>query len=412
MRNAAATFGLAPAFFLACALVLVAGAGPPEALQEAERARAALLQTQREAAARAHGAQNEARRLADARVAAAAKLREAEAATAAAADHVADLAGRMHEARLRLADRSADLGPLLPLIERLSRYPSETLLAVPLPPEQAVRGVLVMQGVARELEFEAAGLRREQAEVAGLQAQIEAELPHLSQALATQSAQATALDQQIRQTEGVRRAAEDAATEAARRAAVEAARADGLRAAIARIEADQAAAEARARDEAATATRQRRDADAAAAHQRQVALARPAGNGVGEAHGALVVPVAGTVVRNFGEPTDGGAATGLSYQAPPSARVVSPCDGRVMFAGPFRSYGLLVIVDCGRSTHFVLAGLDRLDAAVGQVVQAGEPVGVMPGWDPKAGGPRPSLYVELRRGGEPVNPAPFLRGKG
>ena len=66
--------------------------------------------------------------------------------------------------------------------------------------------------------------------------------------------------------------------------------------------------------------------------------------------------------------------------------------------------------------HAVLAGLDRLDTPVGEAVQAGEPVGVMPGWDPKAGDPkggggRPGLYVELRRGGQPVDPSPWLRGK-
>ena len=89
--------------------------------------------------------------------------------------------------------------------------------------------------------------------------------------------------------------------------------------------------------------------------------------------------------------------------------MVAPCGGRVAFAAPFRSYGLLLIVDCGGGYHAVLAGFDRLDAKVGQQVAAGEPVGVMPGWEPGASGKRPSLYVELRRAGQPVNPAPWLR---
>jgi septal ring factor EnvC (AmiA/AmiB activator) len=122
--------------------------------------------------------------------------------------------------------------------------------------------------------------------------------------------------------------------------------------------------------------------------------------------------VAGTLVRGFGEATDTGPASGLSYQAPPAARVVSPCGGRVVFAGPFRSFGQLMIVDCGASDLFVLAGMDRLDARVGQTVQPGEPVGVMPNWDPRGPGTRPSLYVELRHAGQAVNPAPFLRAKG
>ena len=103
---------------------------------------------------------------------------------------------------------------------------------------------------------------------------------------------------------------------------------------------------------------------------------------------------------------------GLSYQSPPAARVLAPCGGRVAFAARFRSYGLLLIVDCGGGYHVVLAGFERLDVKVGQELAAGEPVGVMPDWEAGASGNRPSLYVELRRAGQPVNPAPLLRASG
>ena len=113
-------------------------------------------------------------------------------------------------------------------------------------------------------------------------------------------------------------------------------------------------------------------------------------------------------MRHFGDPTDAGAATGIAYQAAPAARVVAPCAGRVVYAGPFRSYGKLLILDCGRGYHVVLSGFDRLDAQVGQSIGAGSPVGVMPGWDPRATAARPALSVELRHAGEPINPLPFL----
>jgi septal ring factor EnvC (AmiA/AmiB activator) len=402
-------------------------AAPADQLREAEHARAALLQARRDADARRQTAEAEETRLARLRVAAAASLRAREEESGRIAAEVADLATRARDAQARLDVRARDLAPMLPLIERLSLYPSETLLAVDLPPEQALRGVLVLRFMSHELEADAVSLRREQADIAALRARLDGATRQLADAQAAQAHEEGALDAQIAAARAQARDAEDAGAEAARLGAAEASRADGLRAAIARIDAEHREAEARAREEAALATRQRRDADAARARERQAALARPAGPGVtatgvalasagGTNAGAgavrLTAPVAGFVVRGFGEAGDGGPTTGLSYEAPPAARVVSPCGGRVVFAGPFRSFGQLMIVDCGANDLFVLAGLDRLDARVGQAVQPGEPVGVMPGWDPRGTAPRPSLYVELRHAGQPVNPAPFLRAKG
>ena len=299
---------------------------------------------------------------------------------------------------------------MLPVLERLALFPAETMLAVPMPPEQAVRGALVLGGIARTLQDEARALRREQEAVMAARARLEAELPRWRAAQAAQAREAAALDAELRAAEADREAAEDDAAGAARRAAAQASRAEGLKSAIAKLEAEQRAAAAQARREAEQAVRQRRTAAAEAARSRQAALSTPAGPGLSDT-GSSAQPVAGTLVRGFGDRTDGGPSTGLAYQAAPGARVVAPCGGRVVFAGPFRSFGQLVIIDCGGGFHFVLAGFARIDSAVGRKVEAGAPVGVMPDWDPGAPGRRPSLYVELRRAGQAVNPAPFLRAR-
>ncbi len=395
---------------------LLAGAAPAptqQQLRESERARTALIQAQHDAGARAETAQAEEIRLAHERVDAAARLRGTEAATAEAASGVADLAARRREAEARLAERAAELAPLLPLAERLALYPAETLLAVPLSMDDAVRGVLVLRGMTRAIEADAAEVRAKQAEIAALQRRIDAELPRLAAAEAAQAQEAGLLDRRIAATRDNRRVAEDAGADAARRAAAEASHADSLRAAIARIEVETRAADARAA-EVRTAEVRTRAETLAQPHPRREALARPAAPEVipAIARGAMTSPVSGSVVRSFGEATDSGLATGISYQASPAARVVSPCGGRVVFAQPFRSFGQLIIVDCGGGDHIVLSGLDRLDVTVGQRVLAGEPVGVMPAWDPRGPAARPLLKLELRRGGSPVNPTPFLHARG
>jgi len=395
---------------LLLAAPLIAAASPAQRLQQAEQARAAGLAMQQETADRLHQAQEEERRLAATRVAAAARLREAENEAAAASSRVAELAARRAAAARRLGERAAALGPLLPLAERLALYPAETLLAVPGPPENSVRGLAVLRGLMGTLEREAAGLRAEQAEVEAAQREMDAELPRLHAAQASQAVQAAQLDRQIEAARIGRIRAEDAAVAAARRAAADAARADSLRTAIAAMQAARVRSEQQLRDDIAKAERQRRDAAVAKARRQQEEVTAPAGPGVRPGE-ATIMPVAGPVVRHWGERTEAGPATGIAFRAPPLGRVVAPCAGRIAFAGPFRSFGVLIILDCGGGYHFVLAGLDRLDVQAGNTVQAGEPVGVMPAWDPATPGPHPALYVELRREGQPVDPSPFLRSQ-
>jgi len=383
------------------------------ALQDAERAQAGQLAARKDADKRSARAAAEAQRLTADRIAAAAKLRQAEAATQAAAIRMDALAASKREAQAHLDARAKAMEPLLPLIERLSLYPTATLLAVPAPPEQTLRGLLVLRGLSHQLEQEARALRQDQATLDAATRALEAEAPKLAAAEAAQAAEAANLDRQIAEAQARRRQAETQAGDAAKHAAEEAAHADSLRSVLAELEAERKAAEARAREAAAKAEREKRLADAAVARRKEAALAHPTGGGtIGQsahAAGQLVAPVIGVVVRGWGDETDAGPATGVSYHAPPSARVVSPCGGRVVFANQFRSYGLLLIVDCGGDYHVVLAGFDRLDVRVGQTVEAGEPVGVMPAWEPGTAGTRPSLYVELRHDGQPVNPAPWLK---
>jgi septal ring factor EnvC (AmiA/AmiB activator) len=118
-------------------------------------------------------------------------------------------------------------------------------------------------------------------------------------------------------------------------------------------------------------------------------------------------------MRGWGDPENGEPATGQSYLTAPGAGVVAPCGGTVAFAEPFRGYGLLVIIDCGGGYHAVLAGMARLEVSAGLAIQVGNPVGAMREEEKIASAGaargRPVLYMELRKGGRPVDPAPWLR---
>jgi septal ring factor EnvC (AmiA/AmiB activator) len=406
------------ALLVALVPVVVFAASPREEetrrnLRDAERLSSEQLAARKDAADRAARAAAETLRLAHERVDAAAKLRQAETATEEAATKIDALAQRRRDAEQRVQTRAKAMQPLLPLIERLSLYPAETLLAVPASPDDALRGVLVLQGLSRQMEIETEALRRDQADADAAAEALRQATPKLTEAEAEQKREADALDQQIAAAHAEQAAAEAQANQAASQAAAAATRMDTLRSALTALDAQRRADEAKAREEAALAERQKNTVEAQAARGREAVAAHPTGagtiaSGTGP-HGQLQPPVIGVVVKGWGEQTDGGPATGVSYHAPPGAHVIAPCGGRVVFAESFRSYGLLLIIDCGGGYHVVLAGFDRLDVKLGQSLVAGEPVGVMPTWEPGSEAHRPALYVELRRDGTPVNPAPWLR---
>jgi septal ring factor EnvC (AmiA/AmiB activator) len=128
-------------------------------------------------------------------------------------------------------------------------------------------------------------------------------------------------------------------------------------------------------------------------------------------------PARGRIVTRFGQATeDQGQSKGVVIETRGAAQVVSPYDGQVVFAGPFRGYGLLLIIEHGEGYHTLLSGMERIDGAVGQHLARGEPVGVMGQSENSAnngGSPasKPLLYVEFRHNGQPINPLPWLTAR-
>lgn len=118
---------------------------------------------------------------------------------------------------------------------------------------------------------------------------------------------------------------------------------------------------------------------------------------------AWIVPVEGRLVSGFGERADAGLTNGIALAAAGGAQVVSPADGRIAFAGAYRGYGRIVIIEHEGGWTTLVTNLGRIAARVGEEVVQGSPLG-------NAGSGRPVLTVELRHAGAPVNPLELVRG--
>lgn len=143
-----------------------------------------------------------------------------------------------------------------------------------------------------------------------------------------------------------------------------------------------------------------------------------------EAKGRLALPAQGRRVLSYGDKTQyGGTSKGLVIETRYSAQVTSPCDGWIVYAGEFRSYGQLLIMNAGGGYHVLMAGLSQIDVQPGQFVLASEPVGTMSGAprtaqlavQPTGAGTgaaspqsnAPVIYVEFRKDGQPLDPDPW-----
>jgi murein DD-endopeptidase MepM/ murein hydrolase activator NlpD len=169
---------------------------------------------------------------------------------------------------------------------------------------------------------------------------------------------------------------------------------------------DAAEAERRARRFAAEARNLRELAQRVAAGRRR---GNGSGSGADIVPAAWLAPAAGRISREFGERVaEGPAAQGVALRTRAGAQVVAPANGEVAYAGLFRSYGEVLILDLDGGYALVLAGLGATRVRAGERVQAGQPIGEMSVSDTAA----PELYVEVRRDGRPINPARWLGSRG
>jgi len=316
---------------------------------------------------------------------------------------------RERELRASLTSRRSEVVEVLAALQRAGRRTPPALLVRPEDALQSLRTAMLLGAVVPELRTRATQLANDLGELVALRKMISTQRDRLAadrdKLRGDQTRLAALIDERQRQQAGIEK---DMEAESAR-ATMLSRQVDNLQGLIAKMEQDvKSAAKAAAAanqpsgvpkgDLAATLKNPNRTGPA-------IAFA--------SAKGLFKFPVNGTKIRDFGGSDGaGGAEKGISLATRPGSQVTTPCDGWVVYAGPFRSYGQLLILNAGGGYHVLIAGMERISVNIGQFVLAGEPVATMGATSQVASilatnATRPVLYVEFRKDGTPIDPGPW-----
>lgn len=343
------------------------------------------------------------------------RVKAAESKAAAAERRLSTLRGTEDAIRASLAGRRAVIVEVLAALQRMERRPPPAVLARPEDVLGAVRAAILLGAVVPELRNEAQILAADLEEMVRLRDASVLEREQVTKDLANLAEERTRLTALTEARRTALASAEETAEAERKRLAGIVAKATDLRDLIEALDKDisqasRAAEEARRQIE--TQTREVREKFAAAAFKDPTRLAPKVA--FSELRGLLPLPVAGRALRGYG--TDdgfGGSARGVSFVTRSRAVVTAPTDAWVSFAGPFRSFGQLLILNTGNGFYLLLAGMERIDVELGRFVLAGEPVGMMgasaaPASSSLSGDTNgPVLYVEFRKDGTSIDPGPW-----
>jgi murein hydrolase activator len=354
-------------------------------------------------------------RLSEALIETTAKVQDAERGAADAGDKLASLNATAEQLAGSLERRRGVIADVLAALQRMGSNPPPAILVKPDDMSEAVRAATVLSSLIPELKSEIEAARRDLDALATTRESIARERDEFtekSRALAVDKTRLAALIEARQQSLA---SAQDALGSQHERADELAKRATSLKDLIARLDSENAArkAAAAAAHAVEVAAANQIEARAQAARGADPARLKPQ-IAFADAKGQVPLPAAGAILKTFGSPDDrGGTERGLSLATPAGATVSAPADGAALFAGAYRSYGQLLIIDAGGGYYILLAGMDRINVEAGEFILAGEPVGVMGDGSVRmataaaVGAARPVLYIELRKDGTAIDPGPW-----
>src|ERR1700716_4016405 len=342
----------------------------------------------------------------------AAQVRGVETRIGDAETRLRPLDSREQQIRASLDSRRSEIVEVLAALQRAGRRTPPALLVRPEDALQSLRTAMLLGSVVPELRVRAEKLAGDLTELVALRKTIATERDQLAldrdKLRDDQTRLAALIDERQRKQSSIEK---DMETEGARAIALSR-QVDTLQGLINKRELDlKSAAKA-----AATASLQ--GAPATVNGKPNLgALKDPArmspAIAFASAKGLFAMPVNGTRIREYGGSDGaGGVQKGISLATRVGAQVTTPCDGWGVYAGPFRSYGQLLILKAGGGDHVLIAGMERISVNIGQFVLTGEPVATMGSMSQVASilatnASQPVLYVEFRKDGTPIDPGPW-----
>ncbi|MBC8445143.1 MAG: peptidoglycan DD-metalloendopeptidase family protein, partial [Rhodospirillaceae bacterium] len=309
-------------------------------------------------------------------------------------DRLAKLASKEKEKILLLDERREQFGHVLMALQRMVRHPPEAMIVAPISPSDTVRGAILLRAAVPAIEDRASSLRKELSELTNTRNQAVQKRQQLASVRTDLDVERQRLDHLLVEKKKLKSKTDSKALEAEKRIRDLVKKAKNLRDLMARLEVD----------------RKKREKEKPQSSEEQPASKgnKAPGISISKSRGTLPYPAIGRLVGRYGQAMETGMTRkGITIETGALAQVVIPHTGTVVFAGTFKGYGQLLIIEHGEGYHSLLAGLARIDNVIGQQVSSGEPAGIM--GNPISG--LPVLYVELRRNGQPINPLPWLAAR-
>ncbi len=309
------------------------------------------------------------------------------------------------EAEFSLEDEN--LIKTLAALQNLALKPTESLFVQPLTPVEIIRSAMLLRETVPYLEQNAQRIKIKLEQIDKQKQKVETQFNKIVAQKKLLEQEHDELAALSKKKSTLRNSIEQQSAAAKKKVSKLASQAQDLRDLLGKLEAERLKKQ-QEEERRRLAEEQRRKKQEEAAKADLIKLKPQAikelGEGFVKAKGKLPMPARGTIATRYGEETSKGVSSkGIIVKTRPQAQVISPFDGNVIFAGPFRGYGNLIIIEHGKGYLSLLAGLDSINCELGQMLLAGEPVGQMPDSSDS------KLYIEIRKDNHPINPLTWIK---